>query len=211
MRVVVERVSKVYADRAGHTVQALDGIDLSVDAEEFVAVLGPSGCGKSTLLNLIPGLLAPTEGAIWLDSVARVVVMDALRTRSEDVEFHRSRRMFCPKDGEVKIAPEGTTMSHLEWFEAEGWITEDAQPFMTTTVRGAFIPTRHALFLYRGLGFFYDDDLIEEAGRRAGDLMAALALDADVAVHVGPVDAVVRGTRYPQRRLGTLGSLIANG
>jgi len=30
-------------------------------------VLGPSGCGKSTLLNLIAGLLAPTEGAIWLD------------------------------------------------------------------------------------------------------------------------------------------------
>ena len=62
MRVVVERVSKVYADRAGHTLRALDGIDLVVDAEEFVAVLGPSGCGKSTLLNLIAGLLAPSEG-----------------------------------------------------------------------------------------------------------------------------------------------------
>src|SRR5438067_9556863 len=67
VRVVVERVSKVYADRAGHTLRALDGIDLVVDAEEFVAVLGPSGCGKSTLLNLIAGLLAPSEGAIWLD------------------------------------------------------------------------------------------------------------------------------------------------
>src|SRR5213596_1496141 len=67
MRVVVERVSKVYADRAGHTLRALDGIDLAVDTEEFVAVLGPSGCGKSTLLNLIAGLLAPSEGAIWLD------------------------------------------------------------------------------------------------------------------------------------------------
>ena len=67
MRVVVERVSKVYADRAGHTLRALDGIDLVVDAEEFVAVLGPSGCGKSTLLNLMAGLLAPTEGALWLD------------------------------------------------------------------------------------------------------------------------------------------------
>ena len=66
MRVVVERVSKVYADRAGHAVRALDGIDLVVDSEEFVAVLGPSGCGKSTLLNLVAGLLAPTDGAIWL-------------------------------------------------------------------------------------------------------------------------------------------------
>lgn len=135
---------------------------------------------------------------------------NTLRTRPEDVEFHRARRMFCLKKGEIKVAPEGTAMSHLEWFEAEGWITEDAQQFMTMTVRGAFIPTRRALFLYRGLGFFYDDELIEEARRRAGDLMAALSLDADVAVHVGPVDAVVRGMRYPQRRLGTLGSLIAN-
>src|SRR2546423_8829961 len=67
MRVVVERVSKVYADRAGHPLRARDGIDLVVDAEEYAAVLGPSGCGKSTLLNLIAGLLAPSEGAIWLD------------------------------------------------------------------------------------------------------------------------------------------------
>jgi NitT/TauT family transport system ATP-binding protein len=67
MRVVVDGVSKTYVDRAGHPVRALDGIDLTVEAEEFVAVLGPSGCGKSTLLNMMAGLLAPTAGTIWLD------------------------------------------------------------------------------------------------------------------------------------------------
>jgi NitT/TauT family transport system ATP-binding protein len=67
VRVVVEGVSKTYADRAGRAVRALEGIDLTVDSEEFVAVLGPSGCGKSTLLNMIAGLLAPTTGSIWLD------------------------------------------------------------------------------------------------------------------------------------------------
>jgi NitT/TauT family transport system ATP-binding protein len=67
VRVLVERVSKVYGSPAARAVRALDGIDLAVETEEFVAVLGPSGCGKSTLLNLIAGLLAPTEGAIWLD------------------------------------------------------------------------------------------------------------------------------------------------
>jgi hypothetical protein len=142
--------------------------------------------------------------------VARLFVTNTLRTRPEDVAFHRTRRMFCLKDGQVEVAPEGIAMSHLEWFEAEGWIVEDAELFMTTTIRGVFIPARRAVFLYRGLGFFYDAGLIEEARRRAGDLMAALGLDPDVAVHVGPVDAVVRGTRYEQRRLGTLGSLIAN-
>jgi hypothetical protein len=47
-------------------------------------------------------------------------------------------------------------------------------------------------------------------GRRASDLMAALVLGPDVEVHVGPVDAVVRGVRHPRRRLGALGTLIAN-
>jgi len=71
MRVVVERVSKIYGDRGGQPVRALDAIDLAVESEEFVAVLGPSGCGKSTLLNLIAGLLAPTDGALWLDGDLR--------------------------------------------------------------------------------------------------------------------------------------------
>ena len=136
---------------------------------------------------------------------------DRLRTQPEDIDFHRARRMFCLKDGEVKIAPECTSMTHLEWFEAEGWVEEDAELFMARTIRGAFVPARHALFLYRGLGFFYDDELIDEAARRAGQLMAALRLDADVTVHAGPVDAVVRGTRYAQRCLGTLRSLMQRG
>jgi NitT/TauT family transport system ATP-binding protein len=67
VRVIVDGVSKTYLDRAGQPVRALDGIDLSVESEEFVAVLGPSGCGKSTLLNLIAGLLTPSAGAISLD------------------------------------------------------------------------------------------------------------------------------------------------
>jgi NitT/TauT family transport system ATP-binding protein len=59
----VEGVSKRYESRRGETL-ALDSIDLSVDREEFIAVVGQSGCGKTTLLRILAGLIAPTEGQV---------------------------------------------------------------------------------------------------------------------------------------------------
>jgi len=64
VRVLVDEVSKVYADRGGHPVEALAGVTFTVEAEELVAVVGPSGCGKSTLLNMVAGLLPPSAGLI---------------------------------------------------------------------------------------------------------------------------------------------------
>ena len=44
--------------------KALEGIDLTVSAGEFLAVVGPSGGGKTTLINLIAGFIRPTAGKI---------------------------------------------------------------------------------------------------------------------------------------------------
>ncbi len=47
---------------------ALQDLDLTIRAGEFIALLGPSGCGKSTALNCLAGLLPLTGGSIWQDS-----------------------------------------------------------------------------------------------------------------------------------------------
>ena len=50
-----------------HKLEALGGINLKVEAGDFVCLVGPSGCGKSTFLRIIAGLETPDEGQIMFD------------------------------------------------------------------------------------------------------------------------------------------------
>ena len=61
-----EGLIKTYSDN-GVQVPALRGVDLTIHAGEFTAIVGPSGSGKTTLLNIISGLDKPTSGKVWLD------------------------------------------------------------------------------------------------------------------------------------------------
>ncbi len=63
--IIAEGVTKVY-DADGIPVNALNGVDLTIQAGEFTAIVGPSGSGKTTFLNIISGLDAPTEGKVSL-------------------------------------------------------------------------------------------------------------------------------------------------
>jgi putative ABC transport system ATP-binding protein len=60
-------VRKVY-HRESIEIPVLDGIDLTVDAGEYISLMGPSGSGKTTLLNLLGGIDRPTGGRISVDA-----------------------------------------------------------------------------------------------------------------------------------------------
>lgn len=68
VRVELAGVRRAFAEGPGGRPRvALERIDLTLAAGDFVALVGPSGCGKSTLLRLVAGLDEPTEGRVHVD------------------------------------------------------------------------------------------------------------------------------------------------
>ena len=65
-RLTVKNLTQTFAQK-DDPLRVLDGLNLTVEDGQFVAVLGPSGCGKSTLFNIISGLLTPDTGEIYLN------------------------------------------------------------------------------------------------------------------------------------------------
>ncbi|MGO9685081.1 MAG: ATP-binding cassette domain-containing protein, partial [Beijerinckiaceae bacterium] len=70
-RIIVRGLCKQFTDISRHErIVALDGIDLEIGDDEFLAVLGPSGCGKTTLLNIVAGFDHASGGTVQLDGEA---------------------------------------------------------------------------------------------------------------------------------------------
>jgi len=77
---------KVYGSGEAE-VRALDGIDLTVNDGEFVAVVGSSGSGKSTLLHMLGGLDRPTSGTVTVDG------QDLSALKEEELTIFRRRKI----------------------------------------------------------------------------------------------------------------------
>ncbi len=69
MKLVIDKICKDFTNNRGQALSVLQDIELTVNEEEFVALVGPSGCGKSTLLNIASGLLQPTSGTVKFTEV----------------------------------------------------------------------------------------------------------------------------------------------
>jgi len=84
----VRHLDKMY-HRGSEEIHVLQGLNLDVDAGEFVAFMGPSGSGKTTLLNLLGGLDIPTSGSITVagDEITRLSAGKLTAWRARHVGF----------------------------------------------------------------------------------------------------------------------------
>ena len=84
----VRALDKIYT-RGNEDIHVLQGLNLEVDAGDFVAFMGPSGSGKTTLLNLLGGLDLPTSGSITVagDEITHMSAGKLTNWRARHVGF----------------------------------------------------------------------------------------------------------------------------
>lgn len=162
-------------DDPGQRYTAVQGVDLTVGAGEFVSVVGPTGCGKSTLLNVAAGLLAPSTGEALvfgrrLDD--RAAFPDGINTRAG--------YMFQAESLMPWRTALGNVMAGLE-FRA----TADAKAVAEQWLRRV------------GLGGFGDRYPHQLSGgmRKRTSLAQTLALDPDIILMDEPFSALDIQTR----------------
>lgn len=82
----VENLRKEYGE-GNSKVVALNGVDLTIERGEFVAIVGPSGSGKSTLLHIIGGVDSPDDGKVYIDG------NDISKYSSKELAYFRRRKV----------------------------------------------------------------------------------------------------------------------
>jgi len=83
--------------------------------------------------------------------------------------FHRSRRMFCIKDGVLHIAPARVQYSHATWFANEGWITPQDDSLMKTVIRG-IVDKKGNIYFYTGYDFKVNQQTQKELMKKLMEL-----------------------------------------
>ena len=111
----------------GQTLEALKGIDFSLEPGEFVSIMGPSGSGKTTLLNILGLLATPTEGQLLLEDRDVTDIGDRKRTllRKRTIGFVFQHFYLLP----TLTAVENVEVPRL--FDRDPNRTERAQDLLT--------------------------------------------------------------------------------
>jgi len=113
-------VTKTYGS-ASQATRALQNLDLTVAAGEFVSVMGPSGSGKTTLLNLMAGLDVPDAGDVFVEGTSLTTLADH---RLADLRLRKIGFIFQA----FNLIPALTVQENVAWpLEFSGYRTADAR------------------------------------------------------------------------------------
>jgi len=107
MLIRLENIFKIYGEGLESEVRALDGVSLTIDRGEFVAIAGASGSGKSTMMNVLGCLDIPTYGDYWLDG------QDVRELSDKQLSHIRNKQIGFIFQG-YNLIPELTAQENVE-------------------------------------------------------------------------------------------------
>ena len=107
MLIRLSHIYKIYGEGLESEVRALDGVSLSIDRGEFVAIAGASGSGKSTMMNVLGCLDIPTYGDYWLDGE------NVLEMTDRQLSHIRNKQIGFIFQG-YNLIPELTALENVE-------------------------------------------------------------------------------------------------
>lgn len=95
----LKEISKVYAQNGHEEVRALNGVNISINKGEFVAIVGASGSGKSTLMNILGMLDRPDQGNYYLENkeVSKLTDAELAKIRNKKIGFVFQSFNLLPK------------------------------------------------------------------------------------------------------------------
>jgi putative ABC transport system ATP-binding protein len=87
--IIHARALTKFYEMGSERIHALDGVDIDIERNEYVAIMGPSGSGKSTLMNLLGCLDTPTSGDYWLNDrkVSELDDDELAQVRNREIGF----------------------------------------------------------------------------------------------------------------------------
>src|SRR5271156_801402 len=115
---------KHYAEAGGEPIRAVDGVSMTVEPGEMVALYGPSGSGKTTLLLMVATLLQPTSGAVLIGGrdVSSLSEREASHFRLSELGFIRQNFDLLPGVSAIDNAIL-KLLKNVRWREAQRQIT----------------------------------------------------------------------------------------